>query len=72
MKSAPNDEQDGGLSAPELAKCALDHELNATAPVRQDQLVNDLTLMVVKKKKRAPAVPEASNDSANPRMKNRV
>ena len=60
LKSAPNDERDGGLSAPELAKRALDRELNATAPARQDQPVNDLTSMVVKKKKKAPAVPEAS------------
>jgi HAT1-interacting factor 1 len=62
LKLAPNDERDGGLSAPELAQRALDHELNATlgAP-RQDLPVNDLTSMVVKKKKKAPAaVPEAS------------
>lgn len=60
LKSAPNDERDGGLSAPELAQRALDRELNAT-PGRQDLPVNDLTSMVVKKKKKAPAaVPEAS------------
>jgi HAT1-interacting factor 1 len=60
LKLAPNDERDGGLSAPELAHRALDRELNATASARQDQPVNDLTSMVVKKKKKAAAVPEAS------------
>ena len=60
LKSAPNDERDGGLSAPELVQRTLDRELNATASARQDQPVNDLTSMVVKKKKKAPAVPEAS------------
>jgi HAT1-interacting factor 1 len=55
LKVAPNDERDGGLSAPELAQRALDRELNAAPPVRQDQQVNDLTSMVVKKKKKAPA-----------------
>jgi HAT1-interacting factor 1 len=61
LKSAPNDERDGGLSAPELAQRALDHELNAAPKARQDLPVNDLTSMVVKKKKKAPAaVPEAS------------
>lgn len=61
MKLAPNDEREGGLSAPELAHRALDRELNASAAARQDQPVNDLTSMVVKKKKKAPAVvPEAS------------
>jgi HAT1-interacting factor 1 len=66
LKSAPNDERDGGLSAPELAQRALDRELNS-APEAQQQLrldmpVNDLTSMVVKKKKKkAPVVvPEAS------------
>jgi HAT1-interacting factor 1 len=44
-----------------LAKRALDRELNATSTARQDLpvKVNDLTSMVVKKKKKAPA-PEAS------------
>jgi HAT1-interacting factor 1 len=62
LKSAPNDERDGGLSAPELAQRALDRELNdTTSEARQDLPVNDLTSMVVKKKKKAPAaVPEAS------------
>lgn len=63
LKSAPNDERDGGLSAPELAQRALDRELNSApeARQRQDLPVNDLTSMVVKKKKKAPvAVPEAS------------
>jgi HAT1-interacting factor 1 len=64
LKSAPNDERDGGLSAPELAQRALDRELNSgpEARQRQDLPVNDLTSMVVKKKKKAPvaAVPEAS------------
>ncbi|KAN0129345.1 hypothetical protein V8E53_012829 [Lactarius tabidus] len=65
LKSAPNDERDGGLSAPELAQRALDRELNAAPVPSQDQPVNDLTSMVVKKKKKAPApapvpVPETS------------
>jgi len=61
LKSAPNDERDSGLSAPELAQRALDRELNAAAPGRQDLPVNDLTSMVVKKKKKVPATaPEAS------------
>jgi HAT1-interacting factor 1 len=62
LKSAPNDERDGGLSAPELAQRALDRELDAASGARQDLPVNDLTSMVVKKKKKAPAaaVPEAS------------
>jgi len=60
LKSAPNDERDGGLSAPELAQRALDQELNATTTVQQGLPVNDLTSMVVKKKKKAPA-PEASS-----------
>ena len=57
LKSAPNDERDGGLSAPELAQRALDRELNSASEARQDLPVNDLTSMVVKKKKRAPAAP---------------
>ena len=62
LKSAPNDERDGGLSAPELAQRALDRELNAAPAPRQDLPVNDLTSMVVKKKKKAPApAPEASS-----------
>lgn len=64
LKSAPNDERDGGLSAPELAQRALDRELNAAAPPvsRPNLPVNDLTSMVVKKKKKAPApAPEASS-----------
>ena len=63
LKSAPNDERDGGLSAPELAQRALDRELNAAPEARRDLPVNDLTSMVVKKKKKAPlvaAAPEAS------------
>jgi len=65
LKSAPNDERDGGLSAPELAQRALDRELNTVPVPRQDQPVNDLTSMVVKKKKKAPAaVPEASGAGA--------
>jgi hypothetical protein len=43
LKSAPNDERDGGLSAPELAKRALDREFNAAPTARQDLPVNDLT-----------------------------
>jgi hypothetical protein len=61
LKSAPNDERDGGLSAPELAQRVLDRELNSNpeARQRQDLPVNDLTSMAVKKK--APvAVPETS------------
>jgi HAT1-interacting factor 1 len=62
LKSAPNDERDGGLSAPELAERALDRELNTTSTGRQDLPVNDLTSMVVKKKKKAPAPsPDASS-----------
>jgi HAT1-interacting factor 1 len=62
LKSAPNDERDGGLSAPELAQRALDRELNATTTVQHGLPVNDLTSMVVKKKKKAPApAPEASS-----------
>ncbi|KAI0251739.1 hypothetical protein BJV78DRAFT_1208387 [Lactifluus subvellereus] len=60
LKSAPNDERDGGLSAPELAQRALDRELNAAPVVGQNLPVNDLTSMVVKKKKKAP-MPEASS-----------
>lgn len=64
LKCAPNDERDGGLSAPELAQRALDRELNSVSESRQDLPVNDLTSMVVKKKKKAPVapapVPEAS------------
>lgn len=63
LKSAPNDERDGGLSAPELAHRALDRELNAAPVPSQGQPVNDLTSMVVKKKKKAPApvpAPESS------------
>jgi len=59
LKSAPNDERDGGLSAPELAQRALDRELNAAPGPSQDRPVNDLTSMVVKKKKKVPA-PDAS------------
>ena len=55
LKSAPNDdERDGGLSAPELAQRALYRELNAAPPPSQVLPVNDLTSMVVKKKKKAP------------------
>ena len=62
LKLAPNDERDGGLSAPELAQRALDRELNTAPPGRQDLPVNDLTSMVVKKKKKAPpAAPEANS-----------
>jgi HAT1-interacting factor 1 len=60
LKVAPNDERDGGLSAPELAQRALDRELNAVPVVRQDMPVNDLTSMVVKKKRKAPPVLETS------------
>ena len=70
--SAPNDEREGGQCAPELATCAHDRELNAMTPARQNQPVNDLTLMEVKKKKKAHSVPEVSDDSAKPRTKNRA
>jgi HAT1-interacting factor 1 len=60
LKGAPNDERDGGLSAPVLVERALDRELNASTTARQDLPVNDLTSMVVKKKKKAPA-PEAGS-----------
>ena len=79
LKSAPNDERDGGLSAPELAQRALDRELNAVPEVKQDLPlpVNDLTSMVVKKKKKVPAavataavaVPEASGAGAAEKRK---
>jgi len=62
LKSAPNDEREGGLSAPELAQRALDRELNVAPTARQDLPVNDLTSMVVKKKKKAPPpAPETAN-----------
>jgi len=69
LKLAPNDEREGGLSAPELAQRALDHELNTTPPVvRQEQPVNDLTSMVVKKKKKAaPAAPAEASGAAEKR-----
>ena len=45
------------VSAPELAAKALDQELNLPrASVSQPAVVNDLTSMVVKKKKKAPKV----------------
>ena len=59
LMSTPNDERDGGLSAPELAQSALDRELNAVLG-RQDLPVNDLTSMVVKKEKKAPAAVPAA------------
>ena len=55
LKSAPNDERDGGLSAPELAQRALYRELNGEPAPCQDLPVNVLTSMVVKKTKKAPA-----------------
>lgn len=62
LKSAPNDERESGLSAPELAQRALDRELNVAPTARQDLPVNDLTSMVVKKKKKAPPpAPETAN-----------
>jgi hypothetical protein len=64
LKSAPNGERDGGLSAPELAQRALDRELNSDpeARQRQDLQVNDLTILtsMVVKEKAPVAVPEAS------------
>ena len=62
LKAAPNDERDAGLSAPELAQRALDRELNGIgAPqVHLPAPVNDLTSMVVKKKKKAPPAPGLS------------
>jgi hypothetical protein len=52
LKVAPNDERDGGLSALELTQRALDRD---GAPLAQRDLpVNDLTSVVVKKKKKAP------------------
>jgi hypothetical protein len=60
LKMAPNHERDGGLSAPELAQRALDRELNAAPVVRQGMPVNDFTSMVVKKKRKARPVLEAS------------
>ena len=49
LQAAPTDERDRGLSAPELA---LDRELNAAPVPSQDCLMNDLTSMVVMKKRR--------------------
>ena len=45
------------MSAPELAQRALDRELNAVPVPSRDRPVNDLTSMVVKKKKKAPLAP---------------
>ncbi|KAF8259306.1 hypothetical protein EI94DRAFT_1616434, partial [Lactarius quietus] len=64
LKSAPNDERDGGLSAPELAQRALDRELNGVPVSSQDLPVNDLTSMVVKKKKKPAPVPVAEKRKA--------
>jgi len=50
-----------GCLSQSLAQRALDRELNSAPNARQDLPVNDLTLVVVKKKKKAPAaVLEAS------------
>ncbi len=54
LKSSPSGEG-AGLSAPEIVANALDEELNAPASsskVPSGGLVNDLTSMVVKKKKK--------------------
>ena len=67
LKSAPNDERDGGLSAPELAQRALYHELNGEPAPCRDLPVNDLTSMVVKKKKKAPAPVAESSGAAEKR-----
>ena len=64
LKAAPNDERDGGLSAPELAQRALDRELNAAPAPSQDRPVNDLTSMVVKKKKKAPLAPAPAPETS--------
>ena len=66
------DEWDGGLSAAQLRKHVIDCEVNTTAETGQDVPVNDLTSMVVKKKKKAPAVAVPSYDCANRCMKNVV
>ncbi|KAF8259300.1 hypothetical protein EI94DRAFT_1790573 [Lactarius quietus] len=59
LNSAPNDERDGGLSAPELAQRALDRELNGAPVTSRDLPVNDLTSMVMKKKKKPAPAPVA-------------
>ena len=69
LKAAPNDERDGGLSAPELAQRALDRELNAAPAPSQDRPVNDLTSMVVKKKKKAPLAPAPETSGAAEKRK---
>ena len=69
LKAAPNDERDGGLSAPELAQRALDWELNAAPAPSQDRPVNDLTSMVVKKKKKAPPAPAPETSGAAEKRK---
>jgi HAT1-interacting factor 1 len=55
LKTAPS-EPAGVLSAPALAAQALDQELNARASLSgsNQTTVNDLTSMVVKKKKKQP------------------
>ena len=69
LKAAPNDERDGGLSAPELAQRALDRELNAAPAPSQDRPVNDLTSMVVKKKKKVPPAPAPETSGAAEKRK---
>jgi len=51
LKTTPNEP---AVSAPALAAKALDQELNVTAAGSGSAAVNDLTSMVVKKKKKAP------------------
>jgi HAT1-interacting factor 1 len=53
LKTTPSEP---ALSAPALVAQALDQELNArvSLPSTNQTVVNDLTSMVVKKKKRAP------------------
>lgn len=65
LKTTPNEP---GVSAPALAAKALDQELNGAgaSPSLSDQApVNDLTSMVVKKKKKAPEVNETGKRKAD-------
>jgi HAT1-interacting factor 1 len=69
LKTSPNEHHDHDASAPELAARALDSELNApgaAASASKQLPINDLT-MVVKKKKKAPDtdVPEKQKRKAD-------
>ena len=53
LKTSPSEPT---LSAPALAAQALDRELNSrgSLPLENETVVNDLTSMVIKRKKKAP------------------